>query len=141
MEILQNLKEGDIEWRACWMVHDEIMYKCGNFDWCEFSFKGAHYKKKVWELSNAWKQARWMKRLAVGSMVTPKYDRWFKKRVNDNVPRLSLENTRPMLEQLQVTPSELEIIKQGFEKKSSELGKKIEQLEEEKMHLRLDVNV
>ncbi|KAK5785746.1 hypothetical protein PVK06_040362 [Gossypium arboreum] len=88
MEILQNLKEGDIEWRAYWMVPDEIMYRCGNFDWvpllgiwgaigytlllalrqyksrqfvpttyglaqCEFSFKGAHYKKKVRELSDA----------------------------------------------------------------------------------------
>ncbi|KAK5845651.1 hypothetical protein PVK06_001851 [Gossypium arboreum] len=88
IEILQNLKEGDIEWRAYWMVPDEIMYRCGNFDWvsllgiwgatrytpllvlrqyksrqfvpttyglaqCEFSFKGAHYKKKVRELSDA----------------------------------------------------------------------------------------
>ncbi|KAG8489892.1 hypothetical protein CXB51_015366 [Gossypium anomalum] len=176
MEILQNLKEGDIEWRAYWMVPDEIMYRCGNFDWvpllgiwgatwytpllalrqyksrqfvptthglaqCEFSFKGAHYKKKVRELSDAWKQTRWMKRLAVGTMITPEYDRWFKKRVNDNVPRSSLENTRPIMEQLQIAPSELEIIKQDFEKKSSELEKKIEQLEEEKMHLKLDADV
>ncbi|KAG8476670.1 hypothetical protein CXB51_030010 [Gossypium anomalum] len=176
MEILQNLKEGDIEWRAYWMVPDEIMYRCGNFDWVpllgiwgatgytpllalrqyksrqfvptthglaqyEFSFKGAHYKKKVRELSDAWKQTRWMKRLAVGAMITPEYDRWFKKRVNDNVPRSSLENTRPIMEQLQIAPSELEIIKQDFEKKSSELEKKIEQLEEEKMHLKLDADV
>ncbi|KAK5836950.1 hypothetical protein PVK06_012756 [Gossypium arboreum] len=82
-----------------------------------------------------------MKRLVVGSMVTPKCDGWFRKRVNDNVPRPSLENTRPMVEQLQITPSELEIIKQDFEKKISELGKKIEQLEEEKIHLRLDADV
>ncbi|KAL1156920.1 hypothetical protein V6Z11_A08G121100 [Gossypium hirsutum] len=143
MEILQNLKEGDIEWRAYWMVPDGIMYQCGNFDWvpllgiwgatgytplltlrqfksrqfvpttyglphCEFSFKGTHYKKKVRELSDAWKQTRWMKRLAV--------------------------------EQLQIAPSELEIIKQYFKKKSSEFGKKIEQLEEKKMHLRLDAD-
>ncbi|KAK5843517.1 hypothetical protein PVK06_005974 [Gossypium arboreum] len=82
-----------------------------------------------------------MKRLAAGSMVTPEYDGWFKKRVNDNVPKPSLENTRPVEEQLQVTPSELEIIKQDFEKKSSALGKKIKQLEEDKMHLRLDADV
>ncbi|KAG8483737.1 hypothetical protein CXB51_023546 [Gossypium anomalum] len=176
MEILQNLKEEDIEWRAFWMVPDEILYRCGNFDWvpligiwgatgytpllalrqyksrqfipatyglaqCEFSFKDAHYKKKVRELSDAWKQTRWMKRLAVGSIVTSEYDGWFKKRVNNNVPRPSLENTQPMAEQLRVIPSELEIIKQDFERKSLELGKKIEQLEEEKMHLRLDVDV
>ncbi|MBA0880218.1 hypothetical protein Goshw_016126, partial [Gossypium schwendimanii] len=42
---------------------------------------------------------------------------------------------------LQVVPSELEIIKQDFEKRNSELEKKIERLEEEKMHLRLDVDV
>ncbi|XP_016717798.1 uncharacterized protein [Gossypium hirsutum] len=33
MDIFQNLKEEDIEWSAYWMVPDEIMYQCGNFDW------------------------------------------------------------------------------------------------------------
>ncbi|KAK5775255.1 hypothetical protein PVK06_043128 [Gossypium arboreum] len=130
MKILQNLKEGHIEWRTFWMVPDEILYRCGY-----------HYKKKVQELSDAWKQTHWMKRLAVSSMVTPEYNGWFRKRDNDNIPRPSLEDTRPAEEQLQVAPSELEIIKQDFEKKSFELGKKIEQLEEEKMHLKLDVEV
>ncbi|MFQ6662849.1 hypothetical protein Gotur_030567 [Gossypium turneri] len=46
-----------------------------------------------------------------------------------------------MEEYLQVIPSELEIIKQDFEKRNLELEKKIERLEEEKMHLRLDVDV
>ncbi|KAK5794567.1 hypothetical protein PVK06_035804 [Gossypium arboreum] len=46
-----------------------------------------------------------------------------------------------MEEYLQVVPPELEIIKQDFERRNSELGKKIELLEEEKMHLRLDVDV
>ncbi|KAK5811442.1 hypothetical protein PVK06_026773 [Gossypium arboreum] len=82
-----------------------------------------------------------MKRLAVGFMVTPEYNRWFRKRVNDNIRRPSLESTQPLEKQLQVTSSELEIIKQDFEKKSFELGKKIEQFEEENMHLRLDVDV
>ncbi|KAK5831222.1 hypothetical protein PVK06_015017 [Gossypium arboreum] len=82
-----------------------------------------------------------MKRLAVGSMVTSEYSEWFKKRINDNIPRPSLESARPVGEQLQIAPSELEIIRQDFEKKSLELGKKIEQLEEEKMHLRLEADV
>ncbi|MBA0635158.1 hypothetical protein Godav_024950 [Gossypium davidsonii] len=46
-----------------------------------------------------------------------------------------------MEEYLQVVPSEIEIIQQDFEKINSKLGKKIEQLEEEKMYLRLDVDV
>ncbi|KAK5771732.1 hypothetical protein PVK06_047974 [Gossypium arboreum] len=32
MEILQNLKEEDTEWRAFWMVLAEILYRCGKFD-------------------------------------------------------------------------------------------------------------
>ncbi|MFQ6625955.1 hypothetical protein Gotur_005365 [Gossypium turneri] len=79
---------------------------------CEFSYKGDNYKKKWWD-----------------------------KRVNDNIPIPSQENTRPIEEHLQVIPSELEIIKREFEKRNSELRKKIEQLEEEKMHLGLDANI
>ncbi|KAK5803697.1 hypothetical protein PVK06_031346 [Gossypium arboreum] len=82
-----------------------------------------------------------MKRLAVGSMVTPEYSEWFKKKINDNIPRPSLENARLVGKQLQIAPSELEIIRQDFEKKSLELGKKIEQLEKENMHLRLEADV
>ncbi|MFQ6653853.1 hypothetical protein Gotur_025058 [Gossypium turneri] len=33
MAILQNLQKEDVEWRAPWLLPDEILYKCGNFDW------------------------------------------------------------------------------------------------------------
>ncbi|MBA0673041.1 hypothetical protein Goklo_024732 [Gossypium klotzschianum] len=33
MMILQNLQEEDVEWKAPWMVPDEILYRCGDFDW------------------------------------------------------------------------------------------------------------
>ncbi|KAL1102613.1 hypothetical protein V6Z11_D05G377000 [Gossypium hirsutum] len=33
MEILQNLQDEDIEWRAPWLIPDEILYRCGDFDW------------------------------------------------------------------------------------------------------------
>ncbi|MFQ6657786.1 hypothetical protein Gotur_027324 [Gossypium turneri] len=89
----------------------------------------------------AWNQVHRMKRLAVGSMTTPEYSEWRSKRINDNIPKLNLEGVRPMEEYLQVIPSELEIIKQDFEKRNLELEKKIERLEEENMHLRLDVDV
>ncbi|KAG8485350.1 hypothetical protein CXB51_021782 [Gossypium anomalum] len=131
-------KEGDVEWRAFWMVPDKILYRCGDYNWvpllgiwratgytpllalrqyksrqfiptthglaqCELPYKGDHYKKKVRELSDTWRQMHWMKRLTVDSIVTPEY--------ND------------------------------FEKKSSEFGKKIEQLEEEKIHLKLEMDI
>ncbi|MBA0701641.1 hypothetical protein Goari_027289, partial [Gossypium aridum] len=54
-------------------------------------------------------------------------------------PSMTPETTRCLEEHLQVIPSKMEIIKQDFEKRSSELRRKIEQLEEEKMQLGLDV--
>ncbi|MFQ6665440.1 hypothetical protein Gotur_032171, partial [Gossypium turneri] len=33
MAILQNLQEDDIELRAPWMLPNEILYRCGNFNW------------------------------------------------------------------------------------------------------------
>ncbi|MFQ6651584.1 hypothetical protein Gotur_023853 [Gossypium turneri] len=54
-----------------------------------------------------------MKRLVVGSMMTPEYGEWRSKRINDNISELNSED---------------------FERK-------IERLEEEKMHLRLDADV
>ncbi|KAK5775358.1 hypothetical protein PVK06_043241 [Gossypium arboreum] len=33
MTVPQNLQEEDVEWRAPWMVPDEILYRCRNFDW------------------------------------------------------------------------------------------------------------
>ncbi|MBA0761511.1 hypothetical protein Gotri_024145 [Gossypium trilobum] len=108
---------------------------------CEFSYKGDNYKKKVREMSNAWNQTRRMKILAVGPSMTPEYSQWHDQMVNDNIPVSNPETARSLEEHLQVMPSEMKIIKQDFEKRSLELGRKIEQLEEETMQLGLDVNV
>ncbi|MBA0786235.1 hypothetical protein Gotri_025150, partial [Gossypium trilobum] len=92
-------------------------------------------------MSNAWKQVHRMKRFTVGAMTTPKYYGWWSKRVNDNIPGPREECVRSIEEHLQVVPLELKIIKQDFKKRTSELGKKIEQLKEEKMSLGLDVDI
>ncbi|MFQ6668453.1 hypothetical protein Gotur_034100 [Gossypium turneri] len=172
----RNLQEGDIKWRAPWLLPDEILYQCGDFDWVpligvwgavgyapllvlrqyrsrqfvpatqglaesEFSYRGDGYKRRVREMVNAWSQIRRMKGLAVGPMTTPEYGEWWAKRINDNIPGLGSESSQSIEEYLRVVPTELEIIKQDFEKKSAELEKKIEQIEEEKMNLRLDADV
>ncbi|MBA0844660.1 hypothetical protein Goarm_023037 [Gossypium armourianum] len=31
--ILQSLKDEDVEWKALWMVPDETLYRCRDFDW------------------------------------------------------------------------------------------------------------
>ncbi|MBA0634512.1 hypothetical protein Godav_025052, partial [Gossypium davidsonii] len=33
LAIFQNLHEEDIEWRAPWLLPNEILYRCGDFDW------------------------------------------------------------------------------------------------------------
>ncbi|MBA0784755.1 hypothetical protein Gotri_026031 [Gossypium trilobum] len=74
-------------------------------------------------------------------MTTPEYNEWWVRRINDNIPEQSHENSQSIEEHLQVVPSELEIIKQDFERRNAELEKKIERMEEENMNLRLDADV
>ncbi|MFQ6662453.1 hypothetical protein Gotur_030288, partial [Gossypium turneri] len=122
MVIFQSLQEEDIEWRAPWLLPDEILYRCGDFDWVPLlGIWGAvgyapllvlRQYKKAREMANAWNQTRQMKRLAVGPMTTPEYSEWWVKRINDNIPGSSLENSQSIEEHLRVVPSELEIIRQ-----------------------------
>ncbi|MBA0756614.1 hypothetical protein Gogos_020647 [Gossypium gossypioides] len=74
-------------------------------------------------------------------MTTLEYNEWWVRRINDNIPEPSYKNSQSIEENLRVVPSELQIIKQDFERRNAELKKKIEQMEEEKMNLRLDVDV
>ncbi|MFQ6668347.1 hypothetical protein Gotur_034023 [Gossypium turneri] len=96
---------------------------------------------RVHEMVSAWNQTHRMKGSAVSQMKTPKYNEWWAKRINDNILEPNSENNQSMELHLRVVPTELEIIKQDFERKNTELEKKIEQMEEERMNLRLDVDV
>ncbi|MBA0634517.1 hypothetical protein Godav_029187, partial [Gossypium davidsonii] len=69
------------------------------------------------------------------------YNEWWVRRINDNIPKTSQENGQSIEEHLRVIPSELKIIRQDFERRNTDLEKKIEQMEEEKMNLRLDIDV
>ncbi|MBA0656127.1 hypothetical protein Goklo_008518 [Gossypium klotzschianum] len=81
-------------------------------------------------MSNAWNQTRRIKRLAVVPMTTPEYNEWWVRRINDNISEPSHKNSQMIEKHLRVAPSELEIIKQDFERRNAELEKKIEQMEE-----------
>ncbi|MFQ6649992.1 hypothetical protein Gotur_023520 [Gossypium turneri] len=60
MGILQNLQEEDIEWRAPWLIPDEILSRQfipatqGIAD-CGFSYRDDGSRKKIQEISSAWK--------------------------------------------------------------------------------------
>ncbi|KAG8484959.1 hypothetical protein CXB51_021027 [Gossypium anomalum] len=107
----------------------------------EFVYRGADYKNKVGEISSAWNKTCRLKGVAISPATTPEYVEWRGRRINDNIPKPSVEVARPMEKYLQVMPSELEIMKQEFERKNLELEKRIAKLEEQKMYLRLDIDV
>ncbi|MFQ6636261.1 hypothetical protein Gotur_013365 [Gossypium turneri] len=51
MVILRSLQDEDVEWRAPWMVSDEILLRqfiltTQGLAQCEFAYKGDNYKKK-----------------------------------------------------------------------------------------------
>ncbi|MFQ6629912.1 hypothetical protein Gotur_007426 [Gossypium turneri] len=148
MAILQNLRGEDVEWRAHWLLPDEILYMSRQFipatqgiaD-CEFSHKDDGYRKKIQEMASAWKQTRRMKRLAVGPVTTPEYHEWWARRINDNTLKLNQEDSQSIEEHLRVIPSKSEIIRQDFERRNTDLEKKIKQMEAEKTNLRLDIDV
>ncbi|MBA0700419.1 hypothetical protein Goari_021977 [Gossypium aridum] len=62
-----------------------------------------------------------MKRSTVGPITTPKYIEWWGKRINDNIPGPSQGDSQPTRKHLQVVPSELEIIRQYFERRTLDL--------------------
>ncbi|MFQ6667727.1 hypothetical protein Gotur_033643 [Gossypium turneri] len=123
LAILQNLQEEDIEWRAPWLLPDEILqYRSRQFIPAtqglvefEFSYKDDGYKRKIREVTRAWDQTRRMKRLAVGPTTTPEYNEWWVRKINDNIPRSGQGDSQSIEEHLR--------------------------LEEEKMHLGLDIDV
>ncbi|MBA0670990.1 hypothetical protein Goklo_029349, partial [Gossypium klotzschianum] len=144
MAIFQNLQKKDIEWRAPWLLSDKILYQCGDFDWVPLlGIWGAigYAPLLVLRQYRLRQFTRQMRRLAIGPMITSEYGEWWVGRINDNIPGPSLENSQSIDEHLRVVPSELEIVKQDFERRNVELEKKIEQIEEEKVNLRLDVDV
>ncbi|MBA0756438.1 hypothetical protein Gogos_021902 [Gossypium gossypioides] len=105
------LKELVATLRAHWMIPDEILYRCGDFDWV--------FLLGIWG--------------AIG------YDPLLVLRVNVNVPVSSQKNTWSIEEHLQVVLSELEIIKQDFEKmKAEEMRKGKNKAEEYLDSLKID---
>ncbi|KAL1151398.1 hypothetical protein V6Z11_A09G039300, partial [Gossypium hirsutum] len=65
----------------------------------EFVYRGADYKRRVSEVSSAWKKTCRL-RGKVSPATTPEYIEWRGRRVNDNIPNPSMEGARPIEEYL-----------------------------------------
>ncbi|MFQ6655539.1 hypothetical protein Gotur_026055, partial [Gossypium turneri] len=134
--ILQNLQEEDIEWRAPWLLSDEILYRCGDFDWVPLlGIWGAIGYAPLLVLR------QYRSRQFVPTTQGLVQSEFSYRRVNDNIPVPGQGDGQLVEKHVHMVPSELEIIKQDFERKNSELEKKIGQMEEEKMSLQLDADV
>ncbi|MBA0861154.1 hypothetical protein Goshw_025066 [Gossypium schwendimanii] len=95
--ILQNLQDEDVKWKAPWMVSDEILI----------------------DQSSSYQQHKgWLSASFHIGLITKR--KRFEKCLMPETKPPSQEGIRSMEEHLQVVPSELEIIKQDFEKRNSE---------------------
>ncbi|KAG8472688.1 hypothetical protein CXB51_034616 [Gossypium anomalum] len=122
----------DVEWKASWMIFGEILYRYGNFDWVPLlGIWGAigyapllvlrqFGLRQFVPVTQGWLK---LKGVAIGPATTLEYVEWRGRRINDNIPEPNVEGARPMEEYLQVMPSELEIMKQEFERKIWSLRK------------------
>ncbi|KAG8482601.1 hypothetical protein CXB51_024338 [Gossypium anomalum] len=66
----------------------------------EFVYKGADDKKRVGEISRAWNKTCQLKGVAISPATTPEYAEWRGRRINDNIPKPSVEGARPVEEYL-----------------------------------------
>ncbi|KAK5825985.1 hypothetical protein PVK06_020881 [Gossypium arboreum] len=57
----------------------------------EFVYRGANYKRKVSDVSSAWKKTCRLKGVAISPATTLEYIEWRGRRVNDNIPKPSME--------------------------------------------------
>ncbi|MBA0794609.1 hypothetical protein Gohar_018921, partial [Gossypium harknessii] len=128
------LQDEDVEWKAPWMIPDEILYRCGDFDWVPLlGIWGAigYAPPLVLRQYRSRQFIPTTQGLAQCEFAC-KCDNYKKKNM------ISGEVNESMTMSLRQAKK---IVKQAFEKKSSELGKMIEKLGEEKIQLRLDVDV
>ncbi|KAG8503783.1 hypothetical protein CXB51_001922 [Gossypium anomalum] len=138
IEILQKLQKEDVMWKAPWMTPSEILYRCESFDWGAIGYT-------LLLVLRQYKADQFIPATHGLAQSDFSYKRdHYKKKIREILRlgrRPSLEAARSMEKNLRVIPSELEVIKQEFEGKNLELGRKIERLKEEKMYLSLDVDV
>ncbi|MFQ6663659.1 hypothetical protein Gotur_031097 [Gossypium turneri] len=118
------------------MLPDEILYRCRDFDWVPLlGIWGAIGYAPLLVLR------QYRSRQFVPTTQGLAQSEFSYKRVNDNIPVPGQGDSQLVEKHVHMVPSQLEIIKQDFERRNSELEKKIEQIEEEKMSLKLDVDV
>ncbi|MFQ6652023.1 hypothetical protein Gotur_024089 [Gossypium turneri] len=140
--ILQNLQEKDVEWTAPWLLPDEILFRCGDFDWVPLlGIWGAiGYAPLLVLRQYRSRQFIPATRRLAECEFSYRGD-GCKKKIREISNTWNQTRRMKRLAVGQMTTPEYNEWWQDFEKKNAELEKKIEQLEKEKIHLGLDVDI
>ncbi|MBA0875996.1 hypothetical protein Goshw_019563 [Gossypium schwendimanii] len=113
MAILQNLQDEDVEWRAPWMIPDENLYRCGDFDWVRL----LEFEELLDML------------LYSCPMITLEYSWWWGQRVNDNILVPNQEITRSLEEHLSIRTASLGKMSEQWRQEIKEEKIKVDQWE------------
>ncbi|KAG8498380.1 hypothetical protein CXB51_007358 [Gossypium anomalum] len=139
VSVLQNLRAEDITWRAPWIRHSVLLYKCGGQDWSEFAFTGEGYMKKVRDTAKSWNEIHFMELALSADTLTQDYDIWRKQRVNSQqISSTNYTAQNPFLEEM---PSELDIARQEFEREKAKMSRDLSTLQEENYQLKIEAQV
>ncbi|MFQ6654390.1 hypothetical protein Gotur_025402, partial [Gossypium turneri] len=138
--ILQNLREEDIEWRVPWLLPDEILYRCGSFDWVPLlGVWGATGYAPLLVLRQYRSRKFIPANQGIADCEFSYKDDGYRKKIQEMAS--AWKQTRRM-KRLAVGPMTTPEYHQWWARRINDnLEKKIEQMEAEKMNLRLDIDV
>ncbi|KAA3464961.1 myosin heavy chain-like [Gossypium australe] len=125
--LLQYLQENDFEWRTPWFIPDEILYQCGSYNWGVVGYAPLlvlrQYKSRQSIPATHW----------LAQFEFSYRGKNYKKKVREIA-----DAWKQIYRMKRVDVGQMITLEYNAWRK---LGKKIEQLEEEKIHLKLDIDI
>ncbi|KAG8475758.1 hypothetical protein CXB51_032560 [Gossypium anomalum] len=105
----------------------------------EFAFAGEGYMKRVRDIAKSWKEIHFMELALYADTLTQDYDIWRKQRVSSQqISSTNYTAQNPFLEEM---PSELEMVRQEFEREKAKMSRDLSTLQEENYQLKIEVQV
>ncbi|KAK8704922.1 hypothetical protein V6N13_048534 [Hibiscus sabdariffa] len=92
----------------------------------------------VYNASVAWNNTRRVRIFAAPYLMTPEYEAWLFRRLNNKIPNINLEGTQSIQERLAVLPREVDLIRKQLEEEQERRSKLERDFEQERSNFRLD---